>query len=1022
MKKNILNNKLTVLFMALILCITLLLSIVFLDNSFANAENLEENKNNLTNEIQETPAVLDNNVKAIRNLYNYDGSPDYIYVELAEGGYAIFAKGSNELLEYSPYNSVLAEYSDTAIIYGGPATFLTSENDTFKNIITNETYTLDYSNLNEYSAATREIFNIDNSIEALSGIDYLAANISSRQINENVPNVPPLDENNLIQPAAGADYIKNYEYFLADPTHGKNNGQSCTTIATQLILSYNNYYNDRRLIPDQYLNGTKTENSERNPNYCNDPMLFNRYTLGSTQTFHDYLFDKGIEGYPKDAQHKLDEYLQEQNAVHSGNINYTINCEHNSLGVINPDKVIAELDADRPVAISTNTFLNGTWNGPNRRLNHTVLAYGYQNLAPYSDGTEYLGYIVHFGWSAAENQVWTNSAWYYTYMSLNVEHTHNYKLVGAIADTGRTEYKCNTCGHRTDKAPDNVYLDITNVEKSGSIWKVSVENFTDSSVTVFYNSKMCYFSDAQNWTGLKDIQYDTLPANSTKIYTISENTSSTSIALSYIKNDVRYITYADNLNTNGSCRAMYNTKNVPSYTQHRMKIRNLGKSGDKWLIELTNYTNMHRVFEYNTRMCLENDAERWTNLLHVKKVFIPDGKSLILEISEYSMATCIAISYEERIDRSIIFAYSLSANGTMTCRESRVESVYYSENGMEIAIAGKENNTWVIEVTNVSGSLQTFEYNAKMCFEGDAANWNGLSDIRKVSMDNNIYTRLRITENGTATSIAISYMEGIYRKVIYARDLNAANRTMTVKGNVIDTTVQDSCLAAGSLITLADGSQKAVETLTGDEILLVWNMQTGTVDYAPIWFIDSTTVCTQDIINLHFSDGTSVKVIYEHGFWNCNLNKYVYMDENAGQYIGDWFNKQTVGENGDYVWEKVQLTNVTYTKEYTTAWSPVTYGHLCYFVNGMLSMPGGIDGLFNIFEVDGETMTYGGQAMANDIERYGLYTYEEFSETFDVPVEIFEAVNAKYLKISIGKGLITYADIENLIQRYSKFF
>lgn len=553
-------------------------------------------------------------------------------------------------------------------------------------------------------------------------------------------------------------------------------------------------------------------------------------------------------------------------------------------------------------------------------------------------------------------------------------------------------------------------------------WNIEIKNYKTKDIRVVYNKKMCVESDAKNWSGLKDIGYVEIPAGGTKIVQIQENRTDTFIAISYIENDVRYITYADNLNTNGSCRAMYNTKNVPSYTQHRMKIRNLGKSGDKWLIELTNYTNMHRVFEYNTRMCLENDAERWTNLLHVKKVFIPDGKSLILEISEYSMATCIAISYEERIDRSIIFAYSLSANGTMTCRESRLESVYYSENGMEIAIAGKENNTWVIEVTNVSGSLQTFEYNAKMCFEGDAANWNGLSDIRKVSMDNNIYTRLRITENGTATSIAISYMEGIYRKVIYARDLNAANRTMTVKGNVIDTTVQDSCLAAGSLITLADGSQKAVENLTGDEILLVWNMQTGTVDYAPIWFIDSTTVCTQDIINLHFSDGTSVKVIYEHGFWNCNLNKYVYMDENAYRYIGDWFNKQTVGENGDYVWEKVQLTNVTYTKEYTTAWSPVTYGHLCYFVNGMLSMPGGIDGLFNIFEVDGETMTYDGQAMANDIERYGLYTYEEFSETFDVPEEIFKAVNAKYFKISIGKGLITYADIENLIQRYSKFF
>ena len=35
----------------------------------------------------------------------------------------------------------------------------------------------------------------------------------------------------------------------------------------------------------------------------------------------------------------------------------------------------------------------------------------------------------------------------------------------------------------------------------------------------------------------------------------------------------------------------------------------------------------------------------------------------------------------------------------------------------------------------------------------------------------------------------------------------------------------------------------------------------------------------------------------------------------------------------------------------TTAWSPVTVDHLCYFVDGMLSMPGGVGGLFNLFDV-----------------------------------------------------------------------
>lgn len=119
---------------------------------------------------------------------------------------------------------------------------------------------------------------------------------------------------------------------------------------------------------------------------------------------------------------------------------------------------------------------------------------------------------------------------------------------------------------------------------------------------------------------------------------------------------------------------------------------------------------------------------------------------------------------------------------------------------------------------------------------------------------------------------------------------------------------------------------------------------------------------------------------------------------------------------------EVMLIGVEINTEVTTAYSPVTYGHLCYFVNGMLSMPGGIEGLFNIFEVDEQTMTYDLQAMAADIEEYGLFTYEEFYEIYPISEEVFEAFNGEYLKVAIGKGLITYERIAELIERYSEFF
>ena len=227
----------------------------------------------------------------------------------------------------------------------------------------------------------------------------------------------------------------------------------------------------------------------------------------------------------------------------------------------------------------------------------------------------------------------------------------------------------------------------------------------------------------------------------------------------------------------------------------------------------------------------------------------------------------------------------------------------------------------------------------------------------------------------------------------------------------------DSCLAPGTLITLADGTQKAVEDLTGEEMLLVWDMETGTFGSAPIMFVDSELTGHYEVITLTFSDDTAVEVISEHGFWDADLNEYVYLDENAEDYIGHSFLK----ESGDSMTEVV-LTDVDISTEITEAYSPVTYGHLCYYVNGMLSMPGGIDGLFNIFDVDPDTLTIDEESYAADIAEYGLYTYEEFSEIFPVSEDVFEAFNGKYLKVAIGKGLITESRIGELIERYSEFF
>lgn len=175
------------------------------------------------------------------------------------------------------------------------------------------------------------------------------------------------------------------------------------------------------------------------------------------------------------------------------------------------------------------------------------------------------------------------------------------------------------------------------------------------------------------------------------------------------------------------------------------------------------------------------------------------------------------------------------------------------------------------------------------------------------------------------------------------------------------------------------------------------------------------------MIKLYFSDGTTTKVINEHAFWDCNLNEYVFIRNDAKKYIGHWFNKISSNDGVDLAGNKVQLLDVIIQNEYTSAWSPVTLNHLCYYVNGMLTAPGGTEGLINIFDVDCDSMKINEEKMQSDIETYGLYTYEEFYEIIPISKSVFDVFNGQYLKVAIGKGLTDIDTLRKLIVRYSKF-
>lgn len=223
----------------------------------------------------------------------------------------------------------------------------------------------------------------------------------------------------------------------------------------------------------------------------------------------------------------------------------------------------------------------------------------------------------------------------------------------------------------------------------------------------------------------------------------------------------------------------------------------------------------------------------------------------------------------------------------------------------------------------------------------------------------------------------------------------------------------ESCIVEGTLITLADGTQKRIEDVTPSDKLLIFNHETGKYEIGQVLFTSHNTEDAKlyRILNLQFSDGTVLRIVASHGLFDLDLNKYVYIKEsNYNNYIGHRFYKSEF--NGtEFIGGEITLTKVYITEEILKIFCPVTVFHMNCFAESLLTMPNipyNEDGLVNFFEFS-DGLKYDEEKMQADIEKYGLYTYEDFAEYFSY--EAFLASPAKYLKISMGKGLITFDEI-----------
>ena len=401
-------------------------------------------------------------------LYNFDDEEIFIYSEFLEGGYCIISKDGETILEYSlngsgPYVGVEKKY------YCGPTYYFNKvKNNIYYNNYNSETVILTNEEeklINDNLELTINLLSTSNTAE-IKNINFTYSNPSGNS-------TPSLDEEGIINAtitsASDTKYINNYKYFLSSPGHGVNSTGTCGAVAAQLMLSYHNYYSDRRIISANYLNGgwnnslgdgnifnyLNYDNPEENPNACSNPEIMNWHTLGSTginetdsNTYFNYLVSKiPASATTNQVKNGIIAALDEKNEELVNDISYDIDSHFGVLfSSVNEQNIKNEIDANRPALILMQEYLGG-WN-------HYVVAYGYQNIISPTNGEEYSGFITHFGHSTQYSQsyrinVWINSSWCYSYISMRINHTHNYSIkINNIIDNSKIEIRCEECGHR----------------------------------------------------------------------------------------------------------------------------------------------------------------------------------------------------------------------------------------------------------------------------------------------------------------------------------------------------------------------------------------------------------------------------------------------------------------------------------------------------------------------------------------------------------------------------------------------
>ena len=294
--------------------------------------------------------------------------------------------------------------------------------------------------------------------------------------------------------------------------------------------------------------------------------------------------------------------------------------------------------------------------------------------------------------------------------------------------------------------------------------------------------------------------------------------------------------------------------------------------------------------------------------------------------------------------------------------------------------------------------------------------------VDNVSIVNNSYVDQNTTINITINYTYTTNRELKINNTIISNSPTSYEHSVTSKTTISATSKENSggggCFIEGTLITLADGSIKPIELITRNDNILVFNHFTGKYEIGRIWFTVHADIPSQEqkVLTLYFDNNIDLSIVHEHAIFDMTLNKYVYITyDNVDEFIGHEF-VATKYVNNELINYSVKLNSYDVTVKEVKVYSPISEVHLNVVGNSILTATTSVfdlNELINIFEYN-DDLLIDEEMYAEDIEKYGLYTYDELKDYISYETYIKSPI--KYFKVAVGKGLVKFEDIEALIK------